>query len=61
MENVEGKRATHDTVCEVIGKTMVPGVRAVKAEDGNENEVSTIMDREDGIEGVLELAVVSAS
>ena len=40
---------------------MIPGVRASKAEDGNENEVSTIMDREDGIEGVLELAVVSAS
>ena len=31
MEHVEGKKAADDTVHEAIGKTEMPGVRAVEA------------------------------
>ena len=31
MEHVEGKKAADDTVHEVTGKTVMPGVRAVEA------------------------------
>ena len=59
MEHVEGKKAADDTVREVTGKTVMPGVRAVEAGDRNEKGASTIVDKEDGIEGALQLAVVS--
>lgn len=61
MEHIEGKKAADDTVCEVTGKTVMPGVRAVEARDRNENGAGTIVDKEDGIEGALQLAVISVS
>jgi hypothetical protein len=57
-EHVEGKRATDGMVCEVTGKSMMPGVRTIEVRDGNENRAGSVVDKEDGIERALELAVV---